>query len=314
MARRTIVMAVAAGAVLAAGGVAAMKATGGAPKAEDTGARIMETARAIVAVGPATQGTPNKAKVEALIVEDLQGTGAWVRRLPFRVKMEDVGLDWSLVNVVASFRKEAKHRVMIGVHWDIRPWADEDPDPAKRHLPFEGANDGVSGVAVLLELARSLAAAPPPEGVGVDLVFFDGEEGPKGNLQHHFLGSKELAERWFTTGVAPPAKGAILDMVGRKGTRITREANSQQHAGKVMDEIFAIAKARGARSFVDAPGPTILDDHIAFLRRGIPVVDLIDLEDPAWHTHGDTIDRLDPAVMAEVHDVVLAWVRAQRSP
>lgn len=311
MARRTIVVAVAAGAVLVAGGVAAMKATGGEAQGEETAARIMATARAIVAVGPATQGTPNKAKVEALILERLQPTGAWVRRLPFRVKMEDAGLDWELVNVVASFHKEAKHRVMIGAHWDIRPWADEDPDPAKRHLPFEGANDGVSGVAVLLELARSLAATPPPEGVGVDLVFFDGEEGPKGKLHHHFLGSKDLAERWFTTGVTPPAKGAILDMVGRKGTRIPREVNSQRHAGEVLNEIFAIAKARGARSFADEPGHEILDDHIAFLRRGIPVVDLIDLDDPNWHTHGDTIDKLDPAVMAEVHDVVLSWVRAQ---
>ncbi|HWV38806.1 MAG TPA: M28 family peptidase [Vulgatibacter sp.] len=314
MARRTIVMAAAAGALLAGGGVAAVKARDDALQAEATGARIMETARAIVAVGPATQGTPNKARVEALIVERLEGTGAWVRRLPFRVKMDDVGLDWSLVNVVASFRKEAKHRLMIGVHWDIRPWADEDPDPAKRHLPFEGANDGVSGVAVLLELARSLAATAPPEGVGVDLVFFDGEEGPKGHIHHHFLGSKELAERWFTTGVAPPAKGVVLDMVGRKGTRIRREGISQQQAGAVLDEIFALAKARGARSFVDAPGPQVLDDHIAFLKRGIPVVDLIDLDDPAWHTHGDTIDRLDPAVVAEVHDVVLAWVQAQRAP
>lgn len=314
MARRTIVMAVAAGALLAAGGVTAMKASGGAPSAEETAGRIMEAARAIAAAGPATQGTPNKAKVEALIVERLQASGAWVRRLPFRVKMEDAGLDWELVNVVASFRKEAKHRVMIGAHWDIRPWADEDPDPEKRHLPFEGANDGVSGVAVLLELARSLAAAPPPEGVGVDLVFFDGEEGPKGLMHHHFLGSKELAERWFTTGVTPPAKGAILDMVGRKGTRIRREGISNERAGHVWDEIFVHAKARGARSFVDEPGQQILDDHIAFLKRDIPVVDLIDLDDPAWHTHADTMDRLDPAVMAEVHDVVLAWVRAQRAP
>ncbi|HEY0840102.1 MAG TPA: M28 family peptidase [Vulgatibacter sp.] len=314
MARRTIVAAVAVGAVLLAGGVAAMKATSDEAQAEKTSTRIMETARAIVAVGPATQGTPNKAKVEALILERLQSTGAWVRRLPFRVKMEDAGLDWELVNVVASFRREAKHRVMIGAHWDIRPWADEDPDPAKRSLPFEGANDGVSGVAVLLELARSLSQTPPPEGVGVDLVFFDGEEGPKGKLHHNFLGSKELAERWFTTGVTPPAKGAILDMVGRKGTRIPRELNSQRRAGAVLDEIFAIAKARGARSFADEPGLEILDDHIAFLRRGIPVVDLIDLDDPNWHTHADTIDKLDPAVMAEVHDVVLEWVRTQRAP
>ena len=78
---------------------------------------------------------------------------------------------------LVSPRGEAPHP--RGAHWDIRPWADEDPDPARRSLPFDGANDGVSGTVVLLELARELSREPPPEGVGVDLVFFDGEEGPR---------------------------------------------------------------------------------------------------------------------------------------
>lgn len=273
---------------------------------------MMQTVRALAEPGPAAQGLPSKPKVEALILERLRATNAWVRRLPFTVEMQEPGTKWELANLVASFRKEAKERVMIGAHWDIRPWADEDPDPARRHLPFQGANDGLSGVAVLLELARALDEAPPPPGIGVDLVFFDGEEGPKGDLKYHFLGSKELAERWFTTGVSAPRAGIIVDMVGRKGTRITREVFSQEQAKEVQDSIFAIAKARGARSFVDEKGLSILDDHIAFLKRGIPVVDLIDLEDPNWHTHEDTLDKLDPEVMAEVTEVVLAWIRQQR--
>ncbi len=307
---------VAAGAILLAGAVGAIQKAPkeGAATADPASAeRLMETARTIVAVGPATQGMPSKAKVEALIVERLESSGAWVRGLPFSAEMPK-GERWDLVNIVASFRKEAKHRLMIGAHWDIRPWADEDPDPARRGLPFEGANDGVSGVAVLLELARALGENPPPPGVGVDLVFFDGEEGPKGDLTYHFLGSRELAARWFTTEVSAPKKGVIVDMVGRKGTRIRREGISQQRAGALMDEIFAVAKARGARSFVDAPGPQILDDHIAFLERDIPTVDLIDLDDPNWHTHADTLDKLDPAVMAEIADVVLGWIRTQRAP
>jgi len=275
-------------------------------------ARLMATARDIVAVGPAAQGQPSKREVEALILERLGRGDAWVRRLPFEVRLESMDTSWKLVNLMASFRKEAKHRVLIGAHWDIRPWADEDPDPAKRALPFEGANDGVSGVAVLLEISRALSQDPPPEGVGVDLVFFDGEEGPKHHLGDHFLGSKELAERWFTTGVSVPTAGVIVDMVGRRGTKIPREPTSQQGAPEVVDAIFQLARERGATAFVDRTGPQILDDHIAFLARGVPVALLIDIEDPNWHTHEDTLDKLDPEVMAQVADVVLAWIRRQQ--
>ncbi|WP_169788753.1 M28 family peptidase [Vulgatibacter incomptus] len=306
-----VLLAAAGTGVLAAGTVGALAADPASKRAASE-ARLMDSARSIVAAGPAVQGTPAKAQVEALLRSRLEPSDAWVRRIPFSVELKAIGARWDLVNLVASFHKEAKHRVMIGAHWDIRPWADEDPDPTKRKLPFDGANDGASGVAILLELARALGETPPPEGIGVDLVFFDGEEGPKGALHENFLGSKELAERWFTTGVTPPYAGIIVDMVGRKGTRIRREVASQRRAGAVQDEIFAVAKAMGSQVFVDEPGIHILDDHTAFLDRGIPVVDLIDIEDPAWHTHADTLDKLDPAVMAEVTDVVLGWIRSQR--
>src|SRR5690606_38237544 len=177
--------------------------------------------------------------------------------------------------------------------------------------PIAGANDGGSGVAVLIGIAEALSKHPPPPGLGVDLAFFDGEEGFHGDMDEWFYGSKDLAERWYRTGVAPPRAGVVVDMVGRKGLRIPREGISDGSPGgpALLDRLFGIAKEKGYRSFVDRPGPQVLDDHLAFLARGIPVVDLIDLDDPNWHTHRDTLDGIDPAAMAEVADVVLTWIR-----
>jgi len=275
--------------------------------------RMMEWATRIVEAGPAAQGHPEKPRVQALLKRELREMGLEVSQYPFTVDMPELGMRWDLVNLMVSFRPEAKHRILVGAHWDIRPWADEDPDPARRSLPFDGANDGVSGTVVLLELARELSREPPPEGVGVDLVFFDGEEGPK-DTPYHYLGSKDLAANWAKTGVALPARGLIVDMVGRKGLTIRREGFSQERARVVLDEIFAIARKKGARHFVDAPGKHILDDHIAFLQRGIPVANLIDIDDPNWHTQDDRLENLDPHAMAEVAEVVLEWIRNQRPP
>jgi glutaminyl-peptide cyclotransferase len=283
--------------------------TAGRSPGQVSAERIADTARRLVEAGPAAEGLPSKDRVQALIEEELKDAGARVKAVPFQVEVEGHGT-WHLVNVVGSYHPEAKRRLLVGTHWDTRPWADEDPDPAKRGLPVTGANDGVSGVAVLLEVARALEKNPPPPGTGVDLVFFDGEEGPKGT-DDYFLGSKHLAEHWFELGVAPPTKGVILDMVGKKGLRIRRELASDQFARSVNDRIFAIAKATNASVFRDERGQRIGDDHLAFHSRQIPVALLIDLSDPTWHTTADTLDRVDFDAMDQVGEVVLAWIREE---
>lgn len=313
MRTRSILSSLGAVGILAAGGIIALRGPSHASPAEGlpiSQEALFATAKAVVEAGPAAEGLPSKDRVQKLIVDRLKETSARVKELPFSA--ETPAGRWELVNVIASFRPEAKHRVMVGAHWDTRLWADEDPDPKRRDQPITGANDGASGVAVLLELAKVLDRDPPPPGVGVDLVFFDGEEGWKSDPQAWFYGSKELAERWFTTGVTPPKAGVIVDMVAKKGLQIRREEISQKQAGAVLDRIFAIAKEKGHGSFVDAPGIGVLDDHIPFLQRGIPVVDLIDLSYPQWHTHEDTLDKIDPRGMAEVADVVLGWIRSQK--
>lgn len=268
---------------------------------------LLATAQALIDAGPAAQGHASKQAVRALIVKRLKATGARVQEIAFHARVPEAKVDWQLVNLVASFNPAARRRLLLGGHWDTRPWADEDPDPARRGDPVPGANDGVSSTAILLELADLFSRRPP--GMGVDVVLFDGEEGPKGTAAY-FLGSRWLAERWTQqTSLPIPEAGVVLDMVGRRGQRIRSERSSRSGAPQVVEEIFAIARQQNARSFAPGPGGSVSDDHLAFLRLGIPVALLIDLNDPRWHTTADTIEHLDPAAMAEVGNVVAAWVR-----
>ena len=271
---------------------------------------LMTTARELVAAGPAAQGSVTKDAVREYILARLELSSATTKPLPFRVKVPRHGR-WHLTNVIASFNPDARRRVMIGGHWDTRPWADEDPDPAKRHLPVQGANDGVSSTAVLLEVADTLDGFPLPPDFGVDIVFFDGEEGPRGTSAY-YLGSKHLATRWTRrTGLARPEAGVVVDMVGRKGQNIKREGYSEKYARVVNDELFTLATARQFESFSDAPGQWITDDHRAFNQRNMPVALLIDIDDPAWHTTNDVIENLDGKAMAEVAALLIAWIQTR---
>ncbi len=309
---RSILSALGAVAVLAVGGLVALRgpalADGGAamPLSPES---LYATVKAYVEAGPAAEGSPTKDRVRDLIVSRVKATGAKVQVLPLTAQTP--AGEWHLENVVVSFRPEAKDRVLIGAHWDTRLWAEREKDPAKRNQPITGANDGGSGVAVLIGLAEVLAKDPPPEGLGVDLAFFEGEEGFHGDMEEWFYGSRDLAERWFRTGVAVPRAVVIVDMVAKKGLQIPRESISDSNPGgkQLLDQIFAIAKEKGYRSFVNRPGPHVMDDHLPFINRGITAVDLIDLDYEHWHTQQDTLDKIDPKSMAEVADVVLTWIR-----
>jgi Zn-dependent M28 family amino/carboxypeptidase len=212
----------------------------------------------------------------------------------------------TLENVVAVFGAESPVRLLLGAHWDTRPAADRDPDPARRDLPVLGANDGASGTAVLLEVARALAAEPPR--IGVDLVFFDGEDSGVNDQPETFaLGS----QRFVADHPAyRPSLVVVVDMVGRRGSRFLREANSDLLARPAVSTLWRIAADLGGEAFVDSAGPAMWDDHIAFLQAGIPAVDVIDPGDPAWHTTSDLPENCSEEVLAEVGRVLLELVRS----
>ena len=193
---------------------------------------------------------------------------------------------------------------MLGAHWDTRPKSDQEESLAKQKIPTPGANDGASGVAVLLELARIFAINPPP--VTVDLVFFDLEDMGHINNLPFSIGAREFIAR---NPFYRPSAGVILDMVCDKNLSIPRELYSKTQAEELLTRIWRIAKAQNATVFKDKDGTYIQDDHIPFLDAGIPVVDLIHYPFPNyWHTSKDTFDKCSSQSLQQVGNVISSLV------
>lgn len=212
-----------------------------------------------------------------------------------------------LSNIIASFNVEAKKRILLCAHWDSRPWADQDPDPKNHTKPILGANDGASGVAVLLEIARHLKSQPPS--IGIDIVLFDGEDyGKSGDLNNFLLGS-----RYFVKNKPPsiaPEFGILLDMVGDTQLELPKESNSVKYAPDIVNLVWSTARDVGSTAFIDAIGDDVYDDHIPLNQAGIKTIDIIDFAYPDqshqyWHTLEDTPDKCSPESLAEVGNVVL---------
>ncbi len=212
-------------------------------------------------------------------------------------------------NLWASFQgpthgDKPSERIMLAAHWDTRPWADQDSDPALRRSAVIGANDGGSGVALLLEMARILAYRPAP--VTVDLVFFDLEDmGGIGNRPFSIGAQQFIA----ANPKYRPSAGVVVDMVCDKNLSIPREQYSDTRAGALMDKLWSIAKTQQARAFKDRRGGFISDDHLPFLEAGIPVVDLIHYPFPDyWHTTEDTLDKCSARSLQQVGNLLTDFI------
>ncbi|MCX6071601.1 MAG: M28 family peptidase, partial [Chloroflexi bacterium] len=249
-----------------------------------------------VAFGPRIPGTDGSAQAAEWIGRSLEGSG-WETSVSSSVYQ---GVE--LRNVIGRRgSSNAAGPIVIGTHYDTRPRADRDPlDPS---APVPGANDGASGVAVLLELARVLPAdADDPL---IWLAFFDGED--SGDLDGWEWSAGAAA---FVAQLdAKPQAVVIVDMVGDSDLRLPRERSSDSI---LTDEIWGIARDLGADAFVDEPGIAILDDHRPFLALGIPAVLIIDLEYDYWHTTGDTQDKVSAESLEQVGSVLQAWILSRR--
>jgi len=218
----------------------------------------------------------------------------------------DTGEPVRLTNLVARIRPERRARVLLGTHWDTRPWAELDPNPARRGQPIPGANDGTSGVAVLLEIGRQLRSQPLQR-LGVDLVLFDGEELGRTEPRLYCQGSRGFASRLEQLyGPTRPEAALVLDMVGDTDLRLVPEALSLQRAPQLVGLVWSTAAALGERTFAQGDPPWILDDHSPLLQAGVPAILLIDRSYPPFHTHADTPDRCSAASLASVGRVVMA--------
>jgi len=260
-----------------------------------------------VAAGPRIPGTPPHRAVGDWLLAELRRRADTVEVQVF-THVTVTGDTLPLRNFIARFRPREHDRVLFLAHWDSKPHAEQDPDPAKRTLPVPGANDGASGVAVLLGVADQLKRTPPS--VGVDLLFVDGEDygSFQGDAPDNLLGS-----RYFATHLPPgymPLYAVLLDMVGDSDQAFPEEGYSVERAPEVVERVWQTAEDIGlGRVFRPVQGIALTDDHIPLLQAGIHTADVIDFDYPPWHTTADTPDKVSARSLANVGKVVLALVR-----
>jgi len=246
-----------------------------------------------MAFGPRYPGSAGHLAIQGWIESSLSDAGWRVDRLDFTFD------GTSLRNIVGDLESDGGGLVILGAHYDTRPVADRDP--SESGLPVPGANDGASGVAVLLELARVMPRMRL--GCDVQLAFFDAEDSGRIAGWDWSLGSRHFAEQLST---APDAV-VIVDMVGDRDLRLPRELNSTPD---LVDAIWAAAQAAGNEAFVDEPGPSLIDDHIPFIERGWPAADIIDFDYPYWHTPQDTADKVSAESLGQVGRTLAAWLQS----
>jgi hypothetical protein len=256
-----------------------------------------------VSFGPRVPGSEGHAKCRDWLVEQLKAAGATsvqLQEFPDTV----AGVGYALSNVRARFGPSGERWIVLGAHWDTRPWADRDPDSSKWNQPLLGANDGASGVAVLLEVARQFGRRPPP--VGVEIVLFDGEDLGRGAEVEGFCrGSRYYVK---TLSHPRPSVAVVLDMIGDKDLGVYYEQNSYNVARNLVERIWEGAAKVGATGFHAEPRHNVYDDHAPFIEAGIPGIDLIDFDYVAWHTTADSLDQVSASSLGQVGRTVLWYV------
>ena len=268
--------------------------------------------------GARVPNTDAHRKCGDYLVAKLQGYGANV------IVQEPVltaydGTKLHARNIIGEFAPEASRRVLLLAHWDCRPWADSDPDKNNHRKPVMGANDGASGVGVLLEIARLMQQKMP--NVGVDILFVDAEDwgddsGTTSDSSRTWaLGTQYWAANPHREGYSA-LFGILLDMVGAKGSVFSREYFSMQCAPALVNELWKEAQKSGyGRYFVNREGGAITDDHVFVNMAGIPCVDIIAMDKttttgffPQWHTADDTMEHIDADVLKAVGQTVANYL------
>lgn len=261
------------------------------------GARALADVQTQVDMGPRIVDSSGHAQVVTWMQSQLEAAG-WQVTIQ-RTTM----LSHPIENVIAT-RSADPAAIIVGAHYDTRMYANRDPDPAKRTQPVPGADDGASGVAVLLELARTL----PKDTVPISLVFFDAEDNGDIPGWDWILGSRAFVSSLTTK----PQAMILLDMVGATPLSLPFESSSTPW---LRSSIWTTASKLGYGDvFVPQTKYSIEDDHTPFLQAGIPAVDIIDIDYPYWHTTSDTPDHVSAKSLQIVGNVLWTWLTEQETP
>ena len=279
-----------------------------------------------VAFGPRVPNSEGHRKCSSYLEEKLRSYGAEVivQNADIKAYNSDV---LKASNIIARFQPQKSERVLLCAHWDTRPWADSDPDPACHYKPYPGANDGGSGVGVLLEIARHLSQVPT--GVGVDIVLFDAED--YGRHAAEWRDAVEGEETWALGSKYwaqnPHVKdykarfGILLDIVGAPGSRFLYEGYSKHYAPRVVKKVWSHAYRLGYSAyFVNSDGGVITDDHVNVNRiLGIPCIDIINCDPDSpngfgehHHTMKDDMDWIDASALKAVGQTVLSVIYSEK--
>ena len=260
--------------------------------------------------GPRNPGSNGYKQCLDYLQKTLSGFADTILLQPFVLDDLVNEKSYDLTNIIARFKVGDPQQLLIGAHWDTRPWADEDPDTEKRNDPIIGANDGASGVAVILELARILNASPPP--IGITLVLFDGEDmGRSGNPKSYAQGSLAFAK---DLPIEKPDEAIILDMIGDAELHIPIERNSYRQNRQLVKKLWSLAKVLSLDAFESRIEYSIYDDHVPLWAEAkIPAVDIIDFNYPNsytnyWHTTQDLPEHCSAESLGQVGTLLVHYI------
>jgi Zn-dependent M28 family amino/carboxypeptidase len=269
--------------------------------------------------GPRVPGTTAHAQCASYLESTLKRFTPHVTVQPFASRAWNNQI-LSGKNIIGTFNPDARKRILLCAHWDSRPYADHDPDPANHRKPIDGANDGASGVGALLEIARLIHENPLS--IGIDIIFFDLEDyGEPQDMRSNQGDNWALGSQyWARTPHIPGYRanfGILLDMVGGQEATFYMEGTSMAYAPEIMKKVWRNAHQLGyAGMFVMQESNPITDDHLYINKiAGIPTIDIIQ-HDPTsktgffkyWHTINDNISNIDPNTLKAVGRTVLQTI------
>lgn len=272
------------------------------------GGKAYEYLKQICAIGPRFSGSAGMEKQQKLLTDHFEKLNAKVVRQEFKARNPLTGKPVTMANLVVEWHPDRKERVLLCAHYDTRPFPDRDRrNPRGR---FIGANDGASGVAVLMELGKHMAEFDSR--FGVDFVLFDAEELVYQEGDPYSLGAEHFAREYVAE---PPGHsyrwGVLLDMVGDKDLQLYQEVNSVSWADTrpLVDQIWRVAARLGVREFIPQSKHTVIDDHIKLHDiAGIPTCDIIDFDFDHWHTEQDVPANCSALSLAKVGWVLHEWL------